>query len=88
MSEMLSFRLKMTSSDIDVRGRVFCLRFSVGVTVNDRVFMHIVLLPLRISKASPEDLEYYNCQQELTTDLNKQFQIVERVIGEDLCSEP
>ncbi|XP_023671128.1 chromodomain-helicase-DNA-binding protein 2 [Paramormyrops kingsleyae] len=43
-----------------------------------------------ISKASPEDLEYYNCQQELTTDLNKQFQIVERVIatktGKSQCS--
>uniref|UniRef100_A0A8C9TW20 Chromodomain helicase DNA binding protein 2 n=1 Tax=Scleropages formosus TaxID=113540 RepID=A0A8C9TW20_SCLFO len=34
-----------------------------------------------LAKASPEDLEYYNCQQELTADLNKQFQIVERVIG-------
>uniref|UniRef100_A0A4W4GJT2 DNA helicase n=1 Tax=Electrophorus electricus TaxID=8005 RepID=A0A4W4GJT2_ELEEL len=34
-----------------------------------------------LKKASPEDLEYYNCQQELTIDLNKQFQIVERVIG-------
>ncbi|KAL4601687.1 chromodomain-helicase-DNA-binding protein 2-like [Arapaima gigas] len=34
-----------------------------------------------LTKASPEDLEYYNCQQELTTDLNKQFQIVERVIA-------
>ncbi|XP_028813134.1 chromodomain-helicase-DNA-binding protein 2 isoform X1 [Denticeps clupeoides] len=34
-----------------------------------------------LTRASPEDLEYYNCQQELTTDLNKQFQIVERVIA-------
>ncbi|XP_053355695.1 chromodomain-helicase-DNA-binding protein 2 [Clarias gariepinus] len=34
-----------------------------------------------LKKASPEDLEYYNCQQELTNDLNKQFQIVERVIA-------
>ncbi|MGH0182890.1 UNVERIFIED_CONTAM: hypothetical protein FKN15_010821 [Acipenser sinensis] len=33
-----------------------------------------------MSKASPEDVEYYNCQQELTTDLNKQYQIVERVL--------
>ncbi|CAB1323162.1 unnamed protein product [Coregonus sp. 'balchen'] len=31
--------------------------------------------------ASPEDSEYYNCQQELTTDLNKQFHILERVIA-------
>ncbi|XP_036399292.1 chromodomain-helicase-DNA-binding protein 2 isoform X2 [Megalops cyprinoides] len=34
-----------------------------------------------LAKASPEDLEYYNCQQELNSDLNKQFQIVERVIA-------
>ncbi|XP_066558084.1 chromodomain-helicase-DNA-binding protein 2 isoform X2 [Amia ocellicauda] len=34
-----------------------------------------------LSKASPEDVEYYHCQQELTIDLNKQFQIVERVIA-------
>ncbi|XP_056334877.1 chromodomain-helicase-DNA-binding protein 2 isoform X3 [Danio aesculapii] len=34
-----------------------------------------------LKKASPEDLEYYNCQQELTNDLSKQFQIIERVIA-------
>ncbi|XP_062861371.1 chromodomain-helicase-DNA-binding protein 2 isoform X2 [Trichomycterus rosablanca] len=34
-----------------------------------------------LRKASPEDLEFYNCQQELTIDLNKQFHIVERVIA-------
>ncbi|KAM6961028.1 chromodomain-helicase-DNA-binding protein 2 [Aplochiton taeniatus] len=34
-----------------------------------------------LKKASPEDVEYYNCQQELTIDLNKQFQFVERVIA-------
>lgn len=34
-----------------------------------------------LRKASPEDLEYYNCQQELTNDLSKQFQILERVIA-------
>ncbi|KAG8456346.1 hypothetical protein GDO86_002215 [Hymenochirus boettgeri] len=31
--------------------------------------------------ASPEDVEYYNCQQELTDDLHKQYQIVERIIA-------
>uniref|UniRef100_A0A4W4GK68 DNA helicase n=1 Tax=Electrophorus electricus TaxID=8005 RepID=A0A4W4GK68_ELEEL len=42
-----------------------------------------------LKKASPEDLEYYNCQQELTIDLNKQFQIVERVIAhKTTSSEP
>ncbi|XP_077119538.1 chromodomain-helicase-DNA-binding protein 2 isoform X2 [Ranitomeya variabilis] len=34
-----------------------------------------------IAKISPEDLEYYNCQQELALELNKQYQIVERVIA-------
>uniref|UniRef100_A0A3Q2NQA9 Chromodomain helicase DNA binding protein 2 n=1 Tax=Fundulus heteroclitus TaxID=8078 RepID=A0A3Q2NQA9_FUNHE len=30
-----------------------------------------------LNKASPEDVEFHNCQQELTSDLTKQFQIVE-----------
>uniref|UniRef100_A0A7N8Y0V2 Chromodomain helicase DNA binding protein 2 n=1 Tax=Mastacembelus armatus TaxID=205130 RepID=A0A7N8Y0V2_9TELE len=34
-----------------------------------------------LRKASPEDVEFHNCQLELTADLNKQFQIVERVIA-------
>ncbi|XP_042328510.1 chromodomain-helicase-DNA-binding protein 2 isoform X4 [Sceloporus undulatus] len=34
-----------------------------------------------LSKVSPEDVEYYNCQQELAAELNKQYQIVERVIA-------
>uniref|UniRef100_A0A3Q2TY83 Chromodomain helicase DNA binding protein 2 n=1 Tax=Fundulus heteroclitus TaxID=8078 RepID=A0A3Q2TY83_FUNHE len=33
-----------------------------------------------LNKASPEDVEFHNCQQELTSDLTKQFQIVERII--------
>uniref|UniRef100_A0A3B3D652 Chromodomain helicase DNA binding protein 2 n=1 Tax=Oryzias melastigma TaxID=30732 RepID=A0A3B3D652_ORYME len=33
-----------------------------------------------LRRACPEDIEFHNCQQELTADLNKQFQIVERVI--------
>lgn len=41
----------------------------------------------RLRKASPEDIEFHNCQQELTSDLNKQFQFVERIIGKkSLCS--
>uniref|UniRef100_A0A673G9W7 Chromodomain-helicase-DNA-binding protein 2-like n=1 Tax=Sinocyclocheilus rhinocerous TaxID=307959 RepID=A0A673G9W7_9TELE len=39
-----------------------------------------------MNKASPEDLEYYNCQQELTNDLSRQFQIVERMIAHKSCS--
>lgn len=35
----------------------------------------------RLRKASPEDVEFHNCQQELTAELSKQFQVVERVIG-------
>uniref|UniRef100_A0A8C3THZ9 Chromodomain helicase DNA binding protein 1 n=1 Tax=Chelydra serpentina TaxID=8475 RepID=A0A8C3THZ9_CHESE len=35
-----------------------------------------------LKNASPEDVEYYNCQQELTDDLHKQYQIVERIIAE------
>nr|XP_057932643.1 chromodomain-helicase-DNA-binding protein 2 isoform X1 [Doryrhamphus excisus] len=34
-----------------------------------------------LRKASPEDVEFHNCQQELISDLNKQFQFVERVIA-------
>ncbi|XP_072837689.2 chromodomain-helicase-DNA-binding protein 2 isoform X2 [Pogona vitticeps] len=34
-----------------------------------------------LSKVSPEDVEYFNCQQELAAELNKQYQIVERVIA-------
>nr|XP_033818866.1 chromodomain-helicase-DNA-binding protein 1 isoform X2 [Geotrypetes seraphini] len=34
-----------------------------------------------LKSASPEDVEYYNCQQELTDDLHKQYQIVERIIA-------
>lgn len=38
-------------------------------------------LVCRLRKASPEDVEFHNCQQELTAELSKQFQVVERVIG-------
>ncbi|XP_064422060.1 chromodomain-helicase-DNA-binding protein 2 isoform X2 [Latimeria chalumnae] len=34
-----------------------------------------------LSKVSPEDVEYFNCQQELASELNQQYQIVERVIA-------
>ncbi|KAM9807819.1 chromodomain-helicase-DNA-binding protein 2 [Neosynchiropus ocellatus] len=34
-----------------------------------------------LRKASPEDVEFHNCQQELMADLNKQFQFVERMIA-------
>ncbi|XP_039215293.1 chromodomain-helicase-DNA-binding protein 2 isoform X3 [Crotalus tigris] len=34
-----------------------------------------------LEKVTPEDIEYYNCQQELAAELNKQYQIVERVIA-------
>lgn len=31
--------------------------------------------------ASPEDIEYLNCQEELMDDLHSQYQLVERIIG-------
>ncbi|KAK9516719.1 hypothetical protein VZT92_024635 [Zoarces viviparus] len=34
-----------------------------------------------LSRVSPEDVEFHNCQMELIYDLNKQFQIVERIIA-------
>nr|XP_028561658.1 chromodomain-helicase-DNA-binding protein 2 isoform X2 [Podarcis muralis] len=34
-----------------------------------------------LAKVTPEDVEYYNCQQELASELNNQYQIVERVIA-------
>uniref|UniRef100_A0A672QFU5 Uncharacterized protein n=1 Tax=Sinocyclocheilus grahami TaxID=75366 RepID=A0A672QFU5_SINGR len=34
-----------------------------------------------LKAASPEDVEYFNCQQELMDDLHSQYQLVERIIG-------
>ncbi|XP_074489112.1 chromodomain-helicase-DNA-binding protein 2 isoform X3 [Sebastes fasciatus] len=34
-----------------------------------------------LRRVSPEDVEFHNCQQELISDLNKQFQFVERIIA-------
>uniref|UniRef100_A0A8C5HTK7 DNA helicase n=1 Tax=Gouania willdenowi TaxID=441366 RepID=A0A8C5HTK7_GOUWI len=34
-----------------------------------------------LKAASPEDIEYFNCQQELMDDLHSQYQLVERIIG-------
>lgn len=38
----------------------------------------------RLKAASPEDVEYFNCQQELMDDLHSQYQIVERIIGKKM----
>lgn len=46
--------------------------------------MYFFCLLSRLGKVSPEDVEYFNCQQELASELNKQYQIVERVIGEHM----
>uniref|UniRef100_A0A8C6TD69 Chromodomain helicase DNA binding protein 1 n=1 Tax=Neogobius melanostomus TaxID=47308 RepID=A0A8C6TD69_9GOBI len=35
-----------------------------------------------LKAASPEDIEYFNCQEELIDDLHSQYQIVERILGE------
>ncbi|XP_056146515.1 chromodomain-helicase-DNA-binding protein 1 isoform X2 [Lampris incognitus] len=34
-----------------------------------------------LKSASPEDVEYLNCQEELMDDLHSQYQVVERIIG-------
>ncbi|XP_069748418.1 chromodomain-helicase-DNA-binding protein 1 isoform X2 [Narcine bancroftii] len=34
-----------------------------------------------LKTASPEDIEYLNCQQELVDDLHRQYQLVERIIA-------
>jgi hypothetical protein len=34
--------------------------------------------------ASPEDREYYECQQEMMEDLNKQYCQVERIVSKSL----
>uniref|UniRef100_A0A4W3JUQ5 Chromodomain helicase DNA binding protein 1 n=1 Tax=Callorhinchus milii TaxID=7868 RepID=A0A4W3JUQ5_CALMI len=34
-----------------------------------------------LKAASPEDIEYFNCQQELVDDLHSQYQFVERIIA-------
>ena len=43
--------------------------------------MYCHFLLLRLKAASPEDVEYFNCQQELMDDLHSQYQLVERIIG-------
>lgn len=53
----------------------FTLRYIV------QAFSLLILTSSRLRKASPEDVEFHNCQQELTAELSKQFQVVERVIG-------
>ncbi|EMP41190.1 Chromodomain-helicase-DNA-binding protein 1 [Chelonia mydas] len=55
-------------------GRKGVCRGVVAVLVHD-------IIETRLKNASPEDVEYYNCQQELTDDLHKQYQIVERIIA-------
>lgn len=40
----------------------------------------------RLKTASPEDVEYLNCQQELMDDLHSQYQLVERIIGKKVLS--
>ncbi|KAM9735348.1 chromodomain-helicase-DNA-binding protein 1 [Menidia menidia] len=34
-----------------------------------------------LKAASPEDIEYFNCQEELMDDLHSQYRLVERIIG-------
>lgn len=57
------------------------LYFYISVHRSSLLIVHSNLA-CRLRKASPEDVEFHNCQQELTAELSKQFQVVERVIGE------
>lgn len=71
-----------------VHGETLCLHISI-LFANahlSRVFTVYSVLVCRLRKASPEDIEFHNCQQELTADLSKQFQFVERVIGKNSLS--
>lgn len=68
--------------------KIFCLCISIlfvnaHLSGNFTVYSDLVC---RLRKASPEDVEFHNCQQELTADLSKQFQFVERVIGKNSLS--
>ncbi|PIO35521.1 hypothetical protein AB205_0206790 [Aquarana catesbeiana] len=45
------------------------------------LYVRIHRYRIGLSKVTPEDVEYYNCQQELAGELNKQYQIVERIIA-------
>ena len=64
--------------------RIFCL-FIKSIFANKH-FSPSVFTVNRLRRASPEDIEFHNCQQELTADLSKQFQFVERVIGKNSSS--
>lgn len=60
--------------------------FVFSITFNYKIYVFYELpfntvFVCRLRRASPEDVEFHNCQQELIADLNKQFQIVERIIG-------
>uniref|UniRef100_A0A665V8I2 Uncharacterized protein n=1 Tax=Echeneis naucrates TaxID=173247 RepID=A0A665V8I2_ECHNA len=41
-----------------------------------------------LKMASPEDIEYFNCQEELMDDLHSQYQLVERIIGKSAAGYP
>lgn len=60
-----------------------CLRITISKMscLEENLKSVVALKFFRLKNASPEDVEYYNCQQELTDDLHKQYQIVERIIG-------
>jgi hypothetical protein len=45
------------------------------------VLTTICLVIHRKAAANPEDLEYYECQQEMSLELYKQYRLVERIIG-------
>lgn len=62
---------------------VFALAFYLQMYIFQTFSIYFSDLIWRLRKASPEDVEFHNCQQELTAELTKQFQFVERVIGKN-----
>lgn len=46
--------------------------------------IYVTFSPCRLKTASPEDVEYLNCQQELMDDLHSQYQLVERIISKEI----
>lgn len=63
---------------------VFAITFYLQIYISHFHLSVDSVLVCRLRKASPEDVEFHNCQQELISDLNKQFQIVERIIGKKI----
>lgn len=72
--------MKMKISFSAVRKTAGLAQIRNGMQITDYFLMFFSPLP-RLKMASPEDIEYFNCQEELIDDLHSQYQLVERIIG-------